>query len=80
MTQEKFEQAKTMERRMESVGRLIELFSSYDYKLEPPTKTTDFTIWLGSQKTITLNEAEAALFLNALVDEKNKLQQEFDGL
>ncbi len=80
MTQEKFEQAKMLEERIKSIDKLIECFSSYDYRLEPPTRMSNYSIWRGSLKEIVLNEAEAVLFRKALVDEKSRLQQEFGRL
>lgn len=80
MTEKKFEQAKMLEERIKSIEKLIGCFSTYDYRLEPPTRMSSYSLWRGSQKEIVLNEAEAVLFKNALVDEKSKLQKEFERL
>lgn len=79
MTKEQFEQAKMLEQRLQSVSKLIECFSETEYALEPPMRMSGFSIVKGN-KELLLNEAEAVVFLNALIDEKNRLQKEFERL
>lgn len=80
MTQEKFEQAKMIEARIKSITEKIDIFSTYQYELKPPTRMSGFSIKMGSQREISLNEGETVLFLNTLIDEKNRLQNEFGRL
>lgn len=80
MTQERFEDAKMLEQRIKSISKLIDCFCEAKYKLEPPTRMSGFSIFRGSQREILLNEAEVVVFLNALIDEKNRLLKEFERL
>ena len=80
MTQEKFKQAKELEQRIFHIENLIEVFSLHRYELKPPTRMTSYNIVVGIQNETILNEGEVALFLEALKNEKIRLEQKFATL
>ena len=81
MTKEQFEQAKMLEQRFQSVSKLIECCfnDEPEYTLDPPTRMSGISVVKGSHVHF-LNEAEAMVFLNALVEERSRLREEFERL
>ena len=77
---EKFEKAKELEAQIDHISKVIEFFEKYDYKLVPPTRMSNYNIYLSENSHINLNEGEVVYLRKALEDEKYRLQQEFTML
>lgn len=79
MTQEKFSKAKELERQINHISELISFIHTHTYKLDPPTRLTQYILQDGHDKVI-FEEGEIACIRKALKDEKSRLQQEFGRL
>lgn len=80
MTQKEFEKAKEIEERVKHLTEIIDSLSKYDYKLEPPTRMSNFNLYRYHEPHITFNETEVIVIRKALEDERSRLQQEFGRL
>lgn len=80
MTQEKFEKAKEIEERVKHLTEIIDNLSKFDYKLEPPTRMSNFNLYKYREPHVNLNEGEVVVIRKALEDERSRLQQEFGRL
>ena len=80
MTQEKFEKAKRIEEQIKHLTEIIDSLSKYEYRLEPPTRMSNFNLYKYHEPHVNLNEGEIVVIRKAFEDERSRLQQEFGRL
>ena len=81
MKKETFEKAKELETRIDHISKLLEFIGTFDYKLDPPTRQSNYDIGQShGDGYINLNEGEVVFLRTALEGEKLRLQQEFGRL
>lgn len=80
MTQKTFETAKQLEARIEHIAKVIDLLGFHAYELDPPTRQTRYDIQIREKEWINLNEGEVVFLKKALLEEKDRLIQEFNNL
>lgn len=75
-----YEKAERLIDRINHISKFIEFIDKYDYKLDPPTRQSNYEIRRGHDnggEYFTLNEAEVVFLRKALEDEKYRLHGEF---
>ena len=82
MKKETYEKACELKGRIKHVDMIISAIGerAISYKLEPPERMSGFDLTFNSDVVVSLSEAEALCILDALVDEKARLHDEFDRL
>lgn len=82
MTEEKFEQARIILKQIESLDKLISMLTDFDYKCDPPIRSTSWHLVkaIGSSPDKELNEGEVVAIRNALIATRNILKFDFDEL
>lgn len=83
MTEEKFEQARIIRKQIESLDKLIFMLTDFDYKCDPPIRSTSWHLVraIGSSNPDKeLNEGEVVAIINSLRAERDRLKYEFGRL
>lgn len=83
MTEEKFEQARIILKQIESLDKLITMLNDFDYKCDPPIRSTSWHLVkaIGSSNPDKeLNEGEVVAIRNTLIATRNVLKIDFDEL
>ncbi len=80
MKEETYKRAKQIEEQIRHLTEIIIDLSKHEYRLDPPTRMSNFNLYKYHEPHVNLNEGEVVVIRKALEAERERLQQEFESL